>query len=75
MHCVHHLFPTVDQSKLHLLIPVFKQTCREFFITDPADAAAGAREDILRTDLFLRLRQITTFGGWWAMCRQVSAVQ
>jgi len=29
-HTLHHLFPTVDHSKLPLLYPVFLQTCEEF---------------------------------------------
>lgn len=29
-HTLHHLFPTVDHSKLDLLVPVLKKTCREF---------------------------------------------
>ena len=90
MHCVHHLFPTIDQSKLHLIIPVFKQTCQEFFVTDITNNANNTNsntnnmkkdkkdnevykeEDVLRTKLFIQLRQITTFGGWWGMCCQVS---
>ena len=29
---MHHLLPTVDHSKLHLIRPVFLQTCEEFGI-------------------------------------------
>ena len=29
-HALHHLFPTVDHSKLDALYPAFLQTCREF---------------------------------------------
>ena len=29
-HLVHHLFPTVDQSKLDLLYPALQETCQEF---------------------------------------------
>ena len=32
-HTLHHLFPTVDHSKLHLLYPVFEETCKEFGLT------------------------------------------
>ncbi|KAF2360548.1 Fatty acid desaturase domain [Trinorchestia longiramus] len=31
-HTLHHLFPTVDHSKLPLLYPVFLETCKEFNI-------------------------------------------
>lgn len=29
-HTLHHLFPTVDHSKLPLLLPAFLETCEEF---------------------------------------------
>ncbi|XP_069700190.1 cytochrome b5-related protein-like [Periplaneta americana] len=29
-HCLHHLFPTVDHSYLHLLYPTFYETCKQF---------------------------------------------
>ena len=29
-HVLHHLFPTVDHSKLHLLYPALEETCQEF---------------------------------------------
>ena len=29
-HLLHHLFPTVDHSKLDLLWPALRETCREF---------------------------------------------
>ena len=32
-HTLHHLFPTVDHSKLHLLYPVLEETCKEFGLT------------------------------------------
>ncbi|XP_069700193.1 cytochrome b5-related protein-like isoform X2 [Periplaneta americana] len=31
-HCLHHLFPTVDHSHLHILYPVFYETCKQFNI-------------------------------------------
>lgn len=31
-HAMHHLFPTIDHSKLHDLNPVLEETCREFNI-------------------------------------------
>ena len=31
-HALHHLFPTVDHSKLNLLWPAFSETCLEFGI-------------------------------------------
>lgn len=31
-HTLHHLFPTVDHSKLHYLYPVFLETCKDFNI-------------------------------------------
>ncbi|KAJ9587921.1 hypothetical protein L9F63_018647, partial [Diploptera punctata] len=31
-HTLHHLFPTVDHSHLHLLHPSFEETCKEFGI-------------------------------------------
>ena len=30
MHTLHHLFPTVDHSKLGMLLPCFRKTCSEF---------------------------------------------
>lgn len=29
-HTLHHLFPTVDETRLHALHPVLRQTCAEF---------------------------------------------
>ena len=29
-HTLHHLFPTVDHSKLGHLLPVFLETCKDF---------------------------------------------
>ena len=29
-HLLHHLFPTVDQSKLEQLYPAFEKTCQQF---------------------------------------------
>lgn len=29
-HCLHHLFPTIDQGKLKYLYPIFFETCKEF---------------------------------------------
>ena len=29
-HTLHHLFPTVDHSKLPFLYPIFEETCRQF---------------------------------------------
>lgn len=29
-HTLHHLFPTVDHSKLDLLLPIFAKTCEDF---------------------------------------------
>jgi fatty acid desaturase len=29
-HLLHHLFPTVDHSKLHFLYPALEETCKDF---------------------------------------------
>ena len=29
-HGIHHLFPTVDKSRIHLIMPIFRETCEEF---------------------------------------------
>jgi fatty acid desaturase len=29
-HALHHLFPTIDHSKLNLLLPILKSTCKDF---------------------------------------------
>ena len=40
--CLHHLFPTVDHSKLPLLRPVVKRACREFGVPFPEPEPYGA---------------------------------
>ena len=53
-HALHHLFPTVDQSKLYLLYPVFRQTLREFGVKyefEPAvDMFVGMHKQMVRTE-------------------------
>jgi len=34
-HLIHHFFPTVDHSKLHLLYPALEETCKEFAVRTP----------------------------------------
>lgn len=31
-HGIHHLFPTIDKSRIHEVMPVFRETCKEFGI-------------------------------------------
>lgn len=31
-HTLHHLFPTVDETRLHALHPLLVQTCAEFHV-------------------------------------------
>lgn len=75
-HAIHHLFPTVDQSKLGLLLPVLKQTCEEFFIMDAVDAKPGRDEpsvsDISATRIFLEHRQMSAADGFWGMVHELS---
>ena len=40
-HAMHHMFPTVDQSRLHLLYPVFWQTLEEFGVKYEFEPALG----------------------------------
>ncbi|PSN47101.1 Cytochrome b5-related protein [Blattella germanica] len=40
-HCLHHLFPTVDHSHLHLLSSVFEETCKEFNIEEQKNSFFG----------------------------------
>ena len=78
MHALHHLFPTVDQSKLHLLVPVLDATCKDFLIMQASEEKKGNSvvtatvEDIHKTLQFAKNRQLTIAGGYWGMCRQVS---
>ena len=96
MHCLHHLFPTVDQSKLPLLVNMFNETCKEFIILrkpkvtdmkkrkstnnnatnndDDIVISSDNTEDINATKMFIENRQITIFGGWYGMLKQVCAV-
>ena len=32
-HALHHLFPTVDHSKLNYLLPALRMTCKQFGVT------------------------------------------
>jgi len=51
-HTLHHLFPTVDHSKLHLLYPILEETCFEFGIkyeTKPQwDMLKGMHQQLVR---------------------------
>lgn len=53
-HLLHHLFPTVDQSKLRLLYPVFRETCEEFGVNyqfeDQWEMFKGLHKQIVRTE-------------------------
>ena len=53
-HLMHHLFPTVDHSKLHLLYPTFRQTCREFGVEykfeSGKDMFVGMHQQLARTE-------------------------
>lgn len=31
-HCLHHMFPTIDHSRLHELDAIYEKTCQEFGI-------------------------------------------
>ena len=35
-HTIHHLFPTVDHSRLKSIYPIFLDTCKEFAAKDPS---------------------------------------
>ena len=56
-HALHHLFPTVDHSKLPFLQSVYLQTCKEFGINFEDD--------------WFKCRGSTVIMGWVAMIRQV----
>merc|ERR1739848_60323 len=51
-HTLHHLFPTVDHSKLHLLYPILEETCQEFgtkYETKPQwDMLRGMHQQLIR---------------------------
>ena len=51
-HLLHHLFPTVDQSKLHHLRQVTVETCKEFgadyHYMSPVDMIVGMHKQIMR---------------------------
>lgn len=72
-HALHHLFPTVDQSKLQLLVPVFEQTCKEFFVVRRSGATDGSFDPkkIEETEVCLQHRNISIPDGWLGMVRQV----
>ncbi len=81
IHLLHHLFPTVDHSRLHLLQDALKQTCKEFIITVPTDsklqATLGAvastteEKDIAATKTFMSRRVLNAADGWLGMMKQV----
>jgi len=52
-HTLHHLFPTVDHSKLHLLYPALEETCKEFGITyqtlPQSELFLGMHSQLMRT--------------------------
>lgn len=56
-HALHHLFPTVDHSKLPLLLPTYIETCKEF--------------GIVFNDDFFQKRDASLLSGWIACLRQV----
>ena len=72
-HAVHHLFPTVDQSKLGLLIPVLKDTCEEFFSKgiDSSNDSDVSSQDFDITSEFLKKRQMSPVDGFVGMVRQL----
>eukprot|EP00095_Tigriopus_kingsejongensis_P004718 snap_masked-scaffold763_size101323-processed-gene-0.12 protein:Tk04718 transcript:snap_masked-scaffold763_size101323-processed-gene-0.12-mRNA-1 annotation:"delta-6 desaturase-like protein" len=53
-HLLHHLFPTVDHSKLHLLYPSLNQTMKEFGIqypmAQPWQMFTGMIKQMMRTE-------------------------
>ena len=53
-HTLHHLFPTVDHSKLHLLYPALEETCKEFGITyqtlPQSELFLGMHSQLMRTN-------------------------
>mmetsp|Transcript_35944 Transcript_35944/g.67053 ORF Transcript_35944/g.67053 Transcript_35944/m.67053 type:complete len:566 (+) Transcript_35944:85-1782(+) len=68
-HTLHHLFPTVDHSKLNLLLPVFKQTCRDFGVRffPPSDA-----KSVEKTSTPSEVeRSFTAYDGWIGMWMQL----
>lgn len=75
-HTLHHLFPTVDHSKLHLLTGVFEQTCKEFIVTDGSSSdgsnsgRSGSAEAVCATRTFLSHRQLSISDGWWGFVMQ-----
>lgn len=62
----------MDQSKLGLLIPALKQTCKEFFITKDSPAASASAEDVATTSAFLENRQMSILGGYMGMVSELS---
>lgn len=46
---------------------MLRETCKEF-IFDVVKDGDGEAEEV--TKLFMKNRQITTFGGWWGMLKQ-----
>jgi hypothetical protein len=65
LHQLHHLFPTVDHSRLPLLQEMFRETCKEFKLEIFADSESSSGGN------WGDLRTFTIFEGWWGMVRQV----
>ncbi len=76
MHQLHHLFPTVDHSRLPLLEELLRDTCREFgldMFSDPSavsDAAVSPLDDS-NAQAWGARRTFTIVGGWVGMVTQV----
>mmetsp|Transcript_22344 Transcript_22344/g.32551 ORF Transcript_22344/g.32551 Transcript_22344/m.32551 type:complete len:480 (+) Transcript_22344:65-1504(+) len=66
-HVLHHLFPTVDNSKLYLLQPVLERTCADFNIKyfDIGKNKEAQKLPIKST------RQLSAYEGWIGMWRQL----
>jgi hypothetical protein len=68
LHQLHHLFPTVDHSKLPLLQEMFRETCKEFKLEIFADSDSSSFKGRNWGDK----RTFTVFEGWLGMVQQVN---
>ena len=57
-HALHHLFPTVDHSKLNYLLPALRMTCKQFGVTYFPESLQTPE------------RHLTIFDGYLGMWRQ-----
>lgn len=70
-HTLHHLFPTVDHSKLDLLQSVFEETCDEFSVRFFPPSSLEKEGKTTLTVPSMPTRRFTPFESWVGMWQQL----